>query len=197
MDIFKFFRKLFVVFLFVFSTLDNSAYSQDEGEVVMDNNILMLLLEIKRVGTTEKWNSSEFFEGPLRVHVLKDGTVTNSGVYMLSSKKLGYPAVIKVNEISSKSENLTFVVSPGNKPIFKSSLSVPVKYLVDSGFIYNGMEVLESSSSIYRGNNEKTIYLHCFSTLESGKKIHYKFYSYDDRVNDYVNFIRLVVKFNN
>lgn len=186
-----FLKKLFFILLFSL-TLNSNINSKVLG-VDMNDNTIILLNEITNVGESEKWNSSVFFEGGLKVHVLKDGTLTNKGSYILSKKKFGYPSVIRVLNIQSKDKK--FIFSPASQPLFKDSISVNLKKLDENGFLYKYSEIVEQDSSLYISPySPKKIYKIVFVNKYK-PSILYEFYSPKKEIKNELEYIRLVVLF--
>ncbi|TCM70910.1 hypothetical protein EC844_101184 [Acinetobacter calcoaceticus] len=163
----------------------------------MENSALTLLLEIKRVGFSQKWNSSKFFEGPMRIHVLKDGTSSNRGIYSLSKNTLGYPVAIKVHGFDDPEGKINFVVASGSRAILPLTINVPIKSLADHNFTYKGAELLGSESTLYSPIHKiNKLYIHHFSVKEGSQQAIYHFYTEDEKLNNELKFVRLVVDFN-
>ncbi|NHB57512.1 hypothetical protein G9F32_05600 [Acinetobacter sp. 194] len=162
---------------------------------MLDNNIT-LLNEITRVGETEKWNSSLFFEGPLKIRVLKDGTVTDVGSFILSKKKFGYPAIIKVLNLDDREKKFIFIFSPPSQPLFKNSLFIDLKKLNENNYLYSGAEVVNKDSSLYMTPYSPVVlYKHVFKNTIN-KDITYNFYSPSKDLVGNLKYVRLVVYFN-
>lgn len=187
-----FFKKFFLLLLLSL-TLNSNINSKTLG-VDMNDNTIILLNEITKVGESEKWNSSIFFEGGIKVHVLKDGTITNKGSYILSKKKFGYPAVIRVLNIHSKDKK--FIFSPASQPVFKSPISVNVELLNNNNFHLKNIEKVDKISSLYTSPYSPSIlYKYTFENKVNSSVI-YEFYSSQSKVEKDLDYVRLVVYFN-
>ncbi|SPL72650.1 hypothetical protein [Acinetobacter stercoris] len=119
-------KKIILCFLMcsIFNIEVNASMSET-GEIIMsENQSLNLISEITRIGSTEKWNSSLFFEGSLKIHVLKDGTITDYGMYTLSKTKFGFPVAIRVSNLNDKNKHFNFFVSTPSGLLFKNPIYV-------------------------------------------------------------------------
>lgn len=189
------FKRIFFLVLLFFSLNIYAEFSRNGGINMCENESLKLILEINRVGLSGKWNSSFYFEGLLRIHVLKDGTITNWGVYTLSSKKFGYPAALRVYNVEDKEKKYIFVFSPPSQPIFKNSIMINVDGLKKNNIFYKKTELLDDDDLLYsRAFSPVKIYKHTFEN-SSENKISYDFYSEDRDVGSELKFIRLVTYF--
>lgn len=187
-----FFKRIFL--LFFLSLILNSNTNSRKIGVEMNDNTIILLNEIAKVGESEKWNSSIFFEGGIKVHVLKDGTLTNKGSYTLSKKKFGYPAVIRVLNIRSKDKK--FIFSPASQPLFKHPISISLNTLEKNGFEYKYSEIVKQDSSLYTSPySPETIYKFIFKNKDNNSIV-YEFYSQKNEIQYELEYIRLVVIFN-
>lgn len=181
-----------LLFFLIFSSVVNS---RPMDKIMIDNTIV-LINEITRVGETEKWNSSLFFEGPLKVHVLKDGTVTDHGVYVLSKNKFGYPAKIQVLNLNDRNNKYEFIFSPSNQPVFKKAINVDVNLLRDNNIIFKYSESVKEGSSLYSSPySPNLLYKHVFVNQKK-TFITYEFYSTMNKIEDQISYVRLVVVFN-
>ncbi len=186
-----YFKLISLLLFLIFNSTVNSKTMDDN----MIDNTIMLINEITRVGETEKWNSSLFFEGALKVHVLKDGTLTDRGVYVLSKNKFGYPATIKVLNLNDKEKKYKFVFSPSNQPVFKKPIKVDVKLLKENNIFFKYSELVEKDSAIYSSPySPNTLYKHIFVNQKNNSII-YEFYSSKNEIESQINYVRLVVLF--
>lgn len=188
----KIYKKIFLFYFILFFSFVNAKSLETN---MLDNDIL-LLNEITRVGETEKWNSSLFFEGPLSLHVLKDGTVTDTGAYFLSKIKFGTPAVVKVLNLNDKNKKFIFSFTPTNQPVFKQSFNIDLKDLKENGYFYKKTEAVSPDSTIYLSPySPKKIYKHIF-LKGNNNSIVYEFYSENKELRNNLSYIRLLVYFN-
>lgn len=173
----------------------NSKVYSKVMEHKMNDNSILLLSEITRVGESEKWNSSQFFEGSLQVNVLKDGTVTDTGAYILSKNKFGYPAELKVINLNNKQKKYKFIFSPASQPLFKKSISVDVELLNKNNFYLKKMEQVDKKSSLYISPYSPSIlYKYTFINQKS-ESVVYDFYSPQSEIKKNLEYVRLVVSF--
>lgn len=186
-----YFKLISLLLFLIFNSTVNSKTMDDN----MIDNTIMLINEITRVGETEKWNSSLFFEGALKVHVLKDGTLTDRGVYVLSKNKFGYPATIKVLNLNDKEKKYKFVFSPSNQPVFKKPIKADVKLFKENNIFFKYSEPVEKGSAIYSSPySPTTLYKHIFGNQKNNSII-YEFYSSKNEIESQINYVRLVVLF--
>ncbi|AOA57356.1 hypothetical protein [Acinetobacter larvae] len=192
-----FINTLLVLLLSLNTTLANTHAIKYQESKMIEENIYQLILEIKRVGFSERWNSSKFFRGPLSLHVLKDGTVTDSGKYSLPSNVVSnYPAAIRVSGVNDKNRQLVFIVSPTSMAAFKSDLVIPFKWLLDHQFKYEGVKSLGTDGELnypyYKGQE---LFEHSFLVYEEGRKATYFFSSKQKEIDKDLHFIQLAVIF--
>ncbi len=185
---------LFIVFLFLSVELYAQVNKKEEINMLKKESF-NLISEINRIGFSGKWNSSLYFEGPLKIHVLKNGTVTNRGNYTLSNKKFGYPASIRVYNIDNQDRKYIFIFSPPSQPIFKDGILVNINELKENGVFYKKTEILSEDDYLYTISfSPKKIYKHVFIGT-SDKEINYDFYSAEENIGTDFRFIRLAVYF--
>lgn len=186
----KKFKLIFLIFL-----MSSSLYSKNIQVNDMSDNSLILLNEIVRIGKTEKWNSSYYLEGSLKVHVLKDGTITDRGMYVLSKDKFGYPSVVKVFNLNSKDKKFKFIFSPTAQPLFKSGIFIDLNSLKENHIFFKNKEIVNSESTLYFSPfSPDEIYKYSFES-NFDRKIKYDFYSTQSELNHDFMFIRLVITF--
>lgn len=184
-----------LIIYIIFSFQTNANLTIKDENIMSESQSLEMVLEITRVGITEKWNSSFFLEGSLKIHVLKNGKVTNRGIYTLSKNKFGFPVAIRVYNLDDKNKHFNFIVSPTSETFFEEPIYINVEDLANNNIFYNGTELLTRDSFFYKSiYAPKYIYKHTFTNKLNGKVI-YEFYSPDKEVKDEIKFIKLDIKF--
>lgn len=179
------FRDFLIIFS-IFFVVPIYSYAHDSlsslGNNMENENICNIIEGVYKILSTKNLNGVKVL-GPFQRHILKNGEISNWGMYILPKQILGTPGKLIINFKDNVPNQI--ILSPSAQQYFKNNLLLKENCIKEKELLFAQTE--KNVSKYYD-------FIHIFeSKLDASIKLNFRFFSKEKYLSDGISFNRLVI----